>query len=110
MLWMVAVCSAKLELSLKRARRHGIKYGVKLVRGAYLVQETQLAEERGYASPIWPNAQATHDNYHACMRKLLDNLDNAEFMVATHNEESIQLAIEEMARRGVDPESEGCFV
>lgn len=102
---MQHACSGKLELSLRRAKRHGVKYGVKLVRGAYLVQETKLAEERGYPSPIWPKIQDTHDNYHACMRKLLDNLDIAEFMVASHNEDSVRLAIAEMAKRGIDPES-----
>ena len=74
----LCVRRSRLELSLRRARRHGVKYGVKLVRGAYLVQESALAAERGYPNPIWPRIQDTHANYNACAGLLLKQLDRAE--------------------------------
>lgn len=55
-----------------------MKYGVKLVRGAYLVQETVLAKEKGYECPIWPNIEGTHTNYNACAKLLMNHLDKAE--------------------------------
>lgn len=64
----------RLELSLRRAKRHNVKYGVKLVRGAYLVQETQLAEKKGYENPIWPTIDGTHACYQACVETLMDHL------------------------------------
>lgn len=75
-------CSSRLELSLRRAKRHNVKYGVKLVRGAYLVQESALAADKGYPNPIWPNIEATHANYNACVKILLDNLSRAEVHAA----------------------------
>ncbi len=69
---------SRLELSLRRAKRHNVKYGVKLVRGAYLVQESALAKDKGYENPIWPNIEATHANYNACVGILLDSLHRAE--------------------------------
>lgn len=68
----------RLELEIRRSKRHKVKYGVKLVRGAYLIQETALAAAKGYENPIWPNIEATHANYDACVRVLLENLPQAE--------------------------------
>ncbi len=49
-----------------RAAREGWRFGAKLVRGAYMVQERARAAERGYLSPIYDTKQATDANYDRC--------------------------------------------
>jgi proline dehydrogenase len=63
---------------LKRSRRHDFKLGVKLVRGAYMVQERDLAEKHGYKSPIFDTIESTHANFNECVGLLLDSLPNVE--------------------------------
>ena len=74
----------------------GFSYGVKLVRGAYLTQEREKAESEDYPDPIWHDQDSTH----ACYNKLLEVLisraksGSAHIMVASHNEHSIQHAMQ----------------
>ena len=51
------------ELEIKLAKRKGIHFGAKLVRGAYLVEETRLARENDYPNPVVDNFDATTYNY-----------------------------------------------
>jgi proline dehydrogenase len=52
-----------VQFEVEIAKRRGLWLGVKLVRGAYLVEETRLAKEGGYESPIVPTFELTTDNY-----------------------------------------------
>ena len=45
------------------AKHRNIKFGAKLVRGAYIVEETRLAKLHGYENPIVDFFTATTDNY-----------------------------------------------
>ena len=85
-----------LSLDLAFAEETGFMYGVKLVRGAYMEQERALAQEKGYADPIWPCKTDTD----VCYNRLLDVLLRysqqklAHIMVASHNEHTITFATE----------------
>jgi Proline dehydrogenase len=83
---------SRLELALRRSDNEGWLFGAKLVRGAYMVQERQLAKDKGYKDPIHPNLQATHDCYHRCTDRILKACfeQGAELMVASHNEGSVK--------------------
>ncbi len=87
-----------MELAL--ADLTGCMYGVKLVRGAYMEQERERAEEGGYEDPIWPDKAATDDCYHRLMDFLLQEKAkrppsaSIHMMIASHNEETIRLATE----------------
>lgn len=90
---------------LERSKREGFFFGGKLVRGAYLVLETNRAKERQQENPILPSLEATHASYNSTLELLLDNIDRVNVMLATHNRESIELAVQLMnecagARRG----------
>lgn len=68
-------------------------FGTKLVRGAYIVEETNLAKERKYENPIVDDFDATTSNYLANFRHIVENIKGGEVMVATHNLDTIQEVI-----------------
>ena len=94
---------------LKRAKNEGFKWGAKLVRGAYMAQETARATSMGYANPIWPNIEATHANYNRCLAFVLTKLHRANVLVASHNQASAEFATSEMAARGIDRGTGGVY-
>ena len=46
---------------------------MKVVRGAYMEKERERAEEKGYASPICVDKQATDDNYDAAIPYMMEH-------------------------------------
>lgn len=75
----------------KIALDNGVKFGLKIVRGAYMEKERQRAKDKGYPSPIQPDKASTDRDFDAIIRYMVDNVDTIDFMVATHNEESSEL-------------------
>lgn len=79
---------ARIIAHHRMALEGGFKFGLKIVRGAYMEKERNRAEERGYPSPIQPNKPATDHDFDEIIRYFIAHLDTIDFMVATHNEES----------------------
>lgn len=84
--------------SIDRIRKHhlmalegGFRFGLKIVRGAYMEKERARALEKGYPSPIQPDKDATDRDFDAIIRYFMEHHDTIEFMVATHNEASSML-------------------
>ncbi|WNH10958.1 proline dehydrogenase family protein [Thalassobellus suaedae] len=75
--------------------------GYKLVRGAYLENENERAEEKGYKSPICKNKAETDANFNAAVKYMLDNLDCMSLFAGTHNEESSYLLMQLMNEKGI---------
>ena len=90
-----------LEEAIRRARVGNYRLGVKLVRGAYMEQENERAEELRYESPVQPSKQATDDDYNKALTLCLENLDVVSVCAATHNITSTKHLISEMARLGI---------
>jgi len=101
----------RLTIDLERARREGYKFGCKLVRGAYMVLERRRAADMGMPSPIWDNKHDTDAAYDAAVASLLPLVrdEGAEFMVATHNQASVETAVEGMAALGLEPSAPVSF-
>ena len=94
--------------SIHRLKEHhgialekGVKFGLKIVRGAYMEIERARAAERGYPSPIQPDKPATDHDFNEIIRYFIDHIDTIHFMVATHNEESSQLLAQLIDERGL---------
>lgn len=95
----------RILVDLERARREGYKFGCKLVRGAYMMLERERAAEKGYPSPVWDTKEETHACYDGAVAMLLPWVKNngAEFMVASHNQRSVELAVAGMKAEGLPP-------
>lgn len=80
----------RMVQSVEAAEREGFLFGLKLVRGAYLTRETQLANSLGVPSPIHRSIQETHACYDDCASFMLERLatGSASLVLATHNLES----------------------
>lgn len=81
--------------SIKRIKEHheltkswGVKFGLKIVRGAYMEKERDRAAEMGYPSPIQPDKASTDHDFNEIIHYFIQNIDTIDFMVATHNERS----------------------
>lgn len=85
----------------QRAKEKGYKLGFKIVRGAYMEKENERAIENGYRSPICISKKATDDNFNEIMKYIMDNLDDIELFVGTHNEASTYIAMDMMEQDGI---------
>ena len=85
----------------QKAIKLGVKYGVKLVRGAYMEKERERALKHGYPSPIHKNKVATDKCFNKCMNYIVDNLNDFSLCLGTHNEESTVLLTELMRLRNI---------
>lgn len=95
-----------LQDCLTLAKEHKVKYGIKLVRGAYMEKERARAAEKGYPSPIQATKADTDKDYNAGLKIILDNRDVFSLCAGTHNEDSSALLMSLMQEAQVDPQSE----
>jgi len=58
---------------MERAERQGFVFAAKAVRGAYIVQESRLAKEQGYANPIHESKEATHACYDSVVEMIISS-------------------------------------
>src|SRR5262249_48699081 len=80
------------------ARRHGLRFMVRLVKGAYWDGELKRAQEGGLAGyPAFTNKDHTDISYLACAQALIGHADVVYPQFATHNAGTIA-AILQMAR------------
>ncbi|MGE0673670.1 MAG: proline dehydrogenase family protein, partial [Methylibium sp.] len=80
------------------ARHHGLRFMVRLVKGAYWDGEIKRAQELGLAAyPVFTHKHHTDISYLACAKALLDHADVIYPQFATHNAGTVA-AIVQMAR------------
>ena len=98
-----------IVVDVERSERFNYHFAAKLVRGAYRESEVELAETMGYPSPIHDTIEDTHQCYNDAVAFLLRHSvktdKQLEIMCATHNQESIEKAIEVMNECGIDRSS-----
>ncbi|KAJ3195795.1 hypothetical protein HK101_011050 [Irineochytrium annulatum] len=109
----------RLRTDLDRAERGGYCFGVKIVRGAYMVSERERAEDLNYPDPIQPDLASTHASYNGAIDLLVSRLAShpgpstspsqpLTFVVASHNRDSVFRAVNAMVAQGiVDDGKEG---
>ncbi|KIR58796.1 proline dehydrogenase [Cryptococcus bacillisporus CA1873] len=102
-----------LTHAIQHAEAHGYALGLKLVRGAYYLQERKkwLNEGRLGADPIWPNKAATDASYDGSISTILTTLSSQlksshperalSVIFGTHNSESCDAICDELLKNGL---------
>ncbi|CAF3494106.1 unnamed protein product [Rotaria socialis] len=90
-----------LRQDLIRSKNNNFHIGIKLVRGAYMDQERQLAIAMKSIDPIHPNFLTTTECYHRAFIEALKhakekNTTKTHVIVASHNEDTVQFATKTM--------------
>ncbi|XP_023372678.1 hydroxyproline dehydrogenase isoform X2 [Otolemur garnettii] len=103
----------RLQRDVEAARRAGLTFGVKLVRGAYLDKERAVARLQGTEDPTQPDYEATSRSYSRCLELMLTQVSHhgpmCHLMVASHNEESVHQATKRMWELGIPLNGPVCF-
>lgn len=81
---------SRLSLAVKGSHDRGLSYGVKLVRGAYISRENEMASSLRVPSPIHSSVEETHRCYDSCAAFMLEQAANGDgaVVLATHNMDS----------------------
>ncbi|XP_024913291.1 hydroxyproline dehydrogenase [Cynoglossus semilaevis] len=118
-IWNTYQCYLKESRSLllealNLSQKEGFCLGVKLVRGAYMDKERKLAEKEGRPDPIHKCWEDTNDSYNSSLDMMLKAISQQpqryKIIVASHNEESVKLAVTWMDELGIDRGGESvCF-
>lgn len=109
-----------LTTDLEQSERQNFYFGAKLVRGAYMEQERARALSAGYLDPINDTYEDTSDMYHGCLAECMRRIalqksrgqkeKRLGVMVASHNEDTIRFALQQMEQQGIKPEDKViCF-
>lgn len=100
---------AYLKEAFKRAEAANYHYGIKLVRGAYMEKEGERAKQLGYQNPIQPNKEATDKDYDLALEFCIDNIQKMAICAGSHNENSSQLLVSLMAKKGLNKNDERVY-
>jgi proline dehydrogenase len=92
----------------KRCLEKGVKFGAKLVRGAYMDKERERAQEMGFPSPIQPDKSATDKSFNDGIRYCIENHDTISTCCASHNAESNLLQAQLMREKGIPNDDLHC--
>ena len=96
----------KIKVDLERSQRFGYHFAGKLVRGAYMTHERERSLEMGYPDPIHETIEKTHNTYDEAVEYLLkkyaENNGKIEVMIASHNQQSIEKAIQLTEKYNID--------
>ena len=71
----------KINSFINFSHKNNIKLGMKIVRGAYIVEETKLANLHGYEKLNWDNIDKTNNNYNSMMKKLVSEYRNGDKVI-----------------------------
>jgi proline dehydrogenase len=104
--------------ALEHATKNGYQLGVKLVRGAYFVQERKkwIDEGRPGPDPIWIDKPATDKAFNDSVALLIGTMARQlqtspqtalSVFFGTHNEESCQLIVETLKKEGLATKVKG---
>ena len=85
-----------LDEMISNKSNNNVIFGLKLVRGAYMEKERNLASSMNIESPICESKQDTDNNFNSGLDFVFKNLKRISFVCASHNEDSILKVMEMM--------------
>ncbi|KAK5577512.1 hypothetical protein RB653_002454 [Dictyostelium firmibasis] len=96
-----------LKQHFNLSEKLGFKLGAKIVRGAYMVTESERSQRLSIENPILPTIQDTHNSYNTALDFLLNKIrldpKSIGIMIASHNEDSINLGTKLIKQYQIDP-------
>jgi proline dehydrogenase len=90
-----------LKRDYEQAQTAGYYLGAKLVRGAYMEKEAQVARQHHLPTPINQSKAATDHLFNAALHYGVARLDGMAICAGTHNEESCYLLLELMQKHNI---------
>ncbi len=82
-----------LPLEVASAKQFGYNLGIKLIRGAYMNEEREVAQKGNYESPVWDTIEDTHKCYNQNMELIIKSMTQKDMVfVASHNVDTVELA------------------
>lgn len=82
-----------IPMEVQAAKQAGFNLGVKLIRGAYMMEERERAAKGGYESPVFDSIEETHTCYNKSMELIITNMKEQDMiLVASHNVETCEIA------------------
>ena len=83
-----------IPMEVRASKSFDYNLGIKLIRGAYMMEERGLAVEQGKESPVWDEIDQTHSCYNQSMSHIISNMKSEDALfVASHNTETCDLAM-----------------
>ena len=98
-----------LKDSIENARNKGLKYGIKLVRGAYMEKERERAQKHGYPSPINATKEDTDRDFDGAIKVCVDNIETVSTVCGSHNEKSSAYLVELMTEKNIAKNDERLY-
>ena len=90
-----------IPMEVKASQAYGYNLGIKLIRGAYMNEERELAAKEGLESPVWDTIEDTHNCYNENLRLLLTQMKHEDMVfVASHNKDTCDIAMDLADERG----------
>lgn len=84
-----------IPMEVQASKTFDFNLGVKLIRGAYMNEERELAAKNGQESPVWDTLEDTHTCYNDAMSHILREMTPADSLfVASHNSDTVELAMD----------------
>jgi len=90
-----------LKRLINYCKQENLYLGVKLVRGAYMEKERELAYQKGYKDPIHATKKDTDFDYNQALKFCIDNIDHVSICAGSHNENSTKTLIKLMSEKNL---------
>ena len=90
-----------IPMEVRASQEYGYNLGIKLIRGAYMNEERELAADEGRESPVWDTIEDTHKCYNDNMQLIIQQMKHEDMVfVASHNKDTCDIAMELSEERG----------
>ena len=99
-----------LEKLIANARKKNFFIGLKIVRGAYHIQEIERAKDMQYRCPVHKIKANTDLDYNKALKICVENIDIISFCAGTHNEESSRLLINLLEEHDIAKEDQRIYL
>ena len=83
-----------IPMEVRSSKAFGYNLGIKLIRGAYMNEERELASAQGTESPVWDSLEETHKCYNTNLEHIIRSMKPVDkVFVASHNTDTCDLAM-----------------